>query len=182
MALEKKLDCVILGLLSHEELTGYEIKKRIDTTLKYFWNASYGSIYPTLKELTDRGMVMKREEADGGRKRILYTIMEEGREFLREWLEVPAVRDEVRYETLLKLFFGSEAGPETALEHLALFREKTQRELAHLRQAEQTLENVKDEEVAHRYFLVTVKFGIRTYEAYLQWCQEAEQMLDGKGC
>lgn len=27
MANEKKIDCVILGLLSHEELTGYEIKK-----------------------------------------------------------------------------------------------------------------------------------------------------------
>lgn len=37
MATEKKLDCVILGLLSHEELTGYEIKKRMDTALKYFW-------------------------------------------------------------------------------------------------------------------------------------------------
>ncbi len=31
MATEKKLDCVILGLLSHENLTGYEIKKRLDT-------------------------------------------------------------------------------------------------------------------------------------------------------
>ena len=29
MANEKKLDCVILGLLSHEPMTGYEIKKRI---------------------------------------------------------------------------------------------------------------------------------------------------------
>ena len=53
MANEKKLDCVILGLLSHEELTGYEIKKRIDTTLKYFWGASYGSIYPTLSDLVN---------------------------------------------------------------------------------------------------------------------------------
>lgn len=54
MATEKKLDCVILGLLSHEELTGYEIKKRIDTALKYFWGASYGSIYPTLGDLVTR--------------------------------------------------------------------------------------------------------------------------------
>lgn len=37
MAIGKKSDCVILGLLSHEDLTGYEIKKRMDTALKYFW-------------------------------------------------------------------------------------------------------------------------------------------------
>ena len=51
MAVEKKIDCVILGLLSHEDLTGYEIKKRMDTALKYFWGASYGSIYPSLSEI-----------------------------------------------------------------------------------------------------------------------------------
>lgn len=59
---EKKIDCVILGLLSHEELTGYEIKKRMDTTLKYFWSASYGSISPALNDLVHRGLAMKREE------------------------------------------------------------------------------------------------------------------------
>ena len=48
MASEKKMDCVILGLLSNESMTGYEIKKRMDTTLKFFWSASFGSIYPTL--------------------------------------------------------------------------------------------------------------------------------------
>lgn len=59
MATEKKLDCVILGLLNHEELTGYEIKKRMDTALRYFWGASYGSIYPTLTELVNRGFAKK---------------------------------------------------------------------------------------------------------------------------
>lgn len=28
MAKTKKMDCVILGLLSHESLTGYEIKRK----------------------------------------------------------------------------------------------------------------------------------------------------------
>ena len=61
MASEKKIDCVILGLLSHESLTGYEIKKIMDTTLKFFWGASYGSIYPTLKSMVDSGLVTKEE-------------------------------------------------------------------------------------------------------------------------
>lgn len=69
MATEKKLDCVILGLLAHEDLTGYEIKKRMDTTLHYFWSASYGSIYPTLKELLSQDFVDVREESKQGRKK-----------------------------------------------------------------------------------------------------------------
>lgn len=45
MAIEKKSDCVILGLLSHEDLTGYEIKKRMDTALKYFWGGRVMAAY-----------------------------------------------------------------------------------------------------------------------------------------
>ena len=37
---------------------------------------------------------------------------------------------------------------------------------------------------SHRYYLLTVEFGIRTYRTYLEWCDEAERMLkdgaDGK--
>ncbi len=38
MAHAKNNDCVILGLLSHTPMTGYEIKKRMEATMKYFWN------------------------------------------------------------------------------------------------------------------------------------------------
>lgn len=75
MAIEKKSDCVILGLLSHEDLTGYEIKKRMDTALKYFWGASYGSIYPALGDLVKRGLASKRDGAENNRNKIIYSII-----------------------------------------------------------------------------------------------------------
>ena len=75
MAVEKKMDCVILGLLSHEDLTGYEIKKRMDTSLKYFWGGSYGSIYPTLSDLVNRGMAVKRDGAENKRSKMIYSII-----------------------------------------------------------------------------------------------------------
>ncbi|MCM1135431.1 MAG: PadR family transcriptional regulator [Clostridium sp.] len=177
MATEKKLDCVILGLLSHEELTGYEIKKRIDTALKYFWGASYGSIYPTLSDLVDRGLADKREDTESKRNKLIYAITDAGREYLREWLRTPAERDEVRYETLLKLFFGSEGKEEQAQAHIDAFREKTARELAYLLRAEQTLKACLDEDDTHKYYLLTVEFGIKIYRAYLEWCEEAKQIL-----
>lgn len=177
MANEKKLDCVILGLLSHEELTGYEIKKRMDTTLKYFWGASYGSIYPTLGELVNRGLATKRPGTDNGRNKLIYTITDEGRGYLANWLKLPVEKDEIRYETLLKLFFGSEVGPMQTLEHIGAFREKIEQELLYLLAAEQTLVKIKDLEEAHNYYLLTVKFGIQTYQAYLKWCKDAEEIL-----
>ncbi len=182
VANEKKIDCVILGLLSHEELTGYEIKKRMDTALKYFWGASYGSIYPALSDLLDRGLATKREAGESRRKKLIYTISDEGREYLKEWLARPVEKDEIRYETLLKLFFGNEQGTEQALIHIEAFAEKVRKELPYLLRSEQILKGCLGDDPAHKYYLLTAEFGIKTYQAYLEWCEEAKNFLKREAC
>ena len=179
MANEKKIDCVILGLLSHEELTGYEIKKRMDTTLKYFWSASYGSIYPALNDLVNRGLATKREDTNSKRNKLIYTITENGRDYLKKWLSLPVEKDELRYETLLKLFFGSENGEEQALAHIEAFENKIKEELPYLLHAETILNKSLNENTAHKYYLLTAEFGIKTYQMYLEWCKEARKLLSG---
>ncbi|MGF7142169.1 DNA-binding PadR family transcriptional regulator [Anaerotaenia torta] len=180
MANEKKLDCVILGLLSHEDLTGYEIKKRIDTALKFFWHASFGSIYPTLRELVASGFAAKSDTAGNDRNKIRYTITEQGRRYLEGWLELPAEKDELRYETLLKLFFADGSGKETALRHIENFEAKTKAELPYLTSAVKTLESIRGDDKAHLYYLLTAQFGAKVYQAYLDWCEEAKNLLKGE--
>lgn len=178
MATEKKMDCVILGFLSDGEATGYEIKKRIDTVLQFFWSASYGSIYPTLSELVRRGYAVSREITDGGRSKILYTITDEGRAVLSRWLMQPAERDELRSETLLKLFFGKEGGEEQAALHIRAFRAKIQSGLEELLVYEKVLRSCLHDDPAHRYYLATVTFGIKTYRAWLDWADENAEWKD----
>lgn len=177
MAIEKKIDYVILGLLSHEDLTGYEIKKRMDTSLKYFWGASYGSIYPALSDLVERGLANKRNGAENKRNKIIYSITEEGRIYLKEWLQVPVEKEELRYETLLKLFFGNEGGRLQAIAHIDAFQKKIEAELPYLLGAADTLRNNIDVDDTHKYYLLTVEFGIKAYCAYLEWCEEAKEIL-----
>lgn len=52
------------------------------------------------------------------REKISYSITDYGKETLEEWLGKPAEKDEIRYETLLKLFFRNENGFEGAMEHI----------------------------------------------------------------
>lgn len=178
MATEKKLDCVILGLLAHEALTGYEIKKRMDTALKYFWGASYGSIYPTLNELVERGLAVREGCAENKRNKQIYTITESGREYLRQWLRQPAEKDELRYETLLKLFFGNEQGEAQAIAHIEAFQKKIEQEMAYLLEAKKILGEHLAADDTHKYYLLTVEFGIKTYDAYLEWCRDAKKFLE----
>lgn len=177
MASEKRIDYVILGLLSHESMTGYEIKKRIDTTLRFFWGASYGSIYPTLNTLEKSGYVTKNSFNENGRDKITYTITEEGCLYLKEWLNVPVVKDELRYETLLKLFFGNEIGALSTIQHIENFEGKIEKDLPFLVGSVKTLKQVQDLDETHTYYMLTAMFGEKVYQAYLEWCKEAKEIL-----
>ena len=177
MANEKKMDYVILGLLSHENLTGYEIKKRIDTGLKLFWSASFGSIYPTLKELVTNGFAVISGTAEKDRNKITYSITKRGRQRLKSWLLKPAEKDELRYETLLKLFFADGVDVKTTIKHIENFELKISSWLSFLKTAVKNLESLDDGNRTHLYYLLTAKFGARVYETYLDWCEETKNIL-----
>lgn len=53
----------ILGLLTTDCHTGYDIKQMMDTSLNHFWKISYGQIYPTLKKLVEDGWAVVTDTA-----------------------------------------------------------------------------------------------------------------------
>ena len=177
MAKDRKIDMVILGLLSHEDLTGYDIKKHIDGAISFFWKGSFGSIYPSLSAMEEEGLVIKQKaENAGGRGKILYHITDKGLEVLKEWLREEQASNDLKYETLLKLYFGGAGTREVSLHNIDVFEEKIRNDLALLKIYKKNLEKVRDNE-DHMYFYLTVLFGIETYEAYLKWCAKARKML-----
>lgn len=179
MANENRMEFVILGLLSHESLTGYELKKRMDTTMSLFWSGSYGSIYPTLQRLCECGRIRSAQMAEGGREKILYSITEEGRGRLRQWLRKPVIKDELKYETLLKLFFGSEIGEEDTLKHIQDFEERMTQTLPRLKSSVEILK-ADDSEAAHEYYMLTALFGVKIYEASIEWCEYVKKYFKEK--
>ncbi len=177
MANTKKMDYVLLGLLSHESMTGYELKKRLDTSLRFFWGGSFGSIYPTLKLLEEDEKVTKETISENKREKILYSITGKGKETLKEWLEHPVEKDEIRYETLLKLFLGKDNGLNNALKHIDRFEKKIKAELQILYMFENELLKIIGDDT-HKYYYLTVSFGIKTYMGYLEWCKESRDLIN----
>ena len=178
MAKDRKIDLVILGLLFHEDLTGYDIKKRIDGAISFFWKGSFGSIYPALSEMEKSGFVKKRRADDSGRReKILYHITDEGINALKEWLNVEQAANDLKYETMLKLYFGGAEEKGIALKNICYFEEQVKKDLAILQVYQKNLEKVLDKK-DHIYYYLTVTFGIDTYEAYLKWCGRAKKYLE----
>ena len=114
MAKDRKIDMVILGLLAHENLTGYDIKKRIDSSIRFIWKGSSGSIYPALNAMEKEGLVQKVRSSEEmkGREKIPYEITADGKKALISWLEDSKAVNDLKYETLLKVFLGGVAEPD----------------------------------------------------------------------
>jgi DNA-binding PadR family transcriptional regulator len=70
----------ILGVLAEQPMNGYQIIQEIASRSSGVWKPSPGSIYPTLQQLEDEGLV--RVEDDGGRR--VYTLTDEGRGYVNE--------------------------------------------------------------------------------------------------
>jgi PadR family transcriptional regulator, regulatory protein AphA len=162
---------VILGMLGRGPRTGYEIKAAVDHSTRFFWAASYGQIYPQLKQLAEAGLVKGQSDPRGGRKRTVYTLTAAGRKELRRWLQQPPEAFELRDEALLKLFFSG-AYPDAAATALAAKRRHHETKLEQLRAIEPLAR-----EAADPFPYMVLRHGVELSEWTIEWCRRAESEL-----
>lgn len=163
---------VILGMVSKEPRSGYEIKATVDHTTRFFWAASYGQIYPELKRLAEAGLVEATDAPTGGRKRTIYEITADGEAELKAWLQRPPETFEMREEGLLKLFFADALPPEEAVPTLRAMREHRLEAGARLRAMEPAAEEKGDP-----FVLMVLQGGIEFTTWFAEWCERMEQRL-----
>lgn len=117
----------LLGMLSYDyELSGYDIRKWIDWSMRFFYGSpAYSQIYSELKKLEQLGFVTSRVDSDGSpRSRRLYKITEEGMEAVTRWAnDAPLDPPVLKHSPLLRVTLGHLTNParlrEILQEHLA---------------------------------------------------------------
>jgi DNA-binding PadR family transcriptional regulator len=98
---------IILGFLNYGEMSGYDIKQAFTNSIGFFYDASFGAIYPALRKLEEEGYVTKQEIIQSGKpNKILYRITETGKETFRQEIQTPILPPVLRSDMLVKLFFG----------------------------------------------------------------------------
>ncbi|MEY9876437.1 DNA-binding PadR family transcriptional regulator [Streptacidiphilus sp. MAP12-33] len=101
----------VLGLLSFgAELSGYDLKKWADASLRYFyWSPSFSQIYAELRRLEAAGCATSRlvtPEA-GARPKRLYRITDAGLAAVRTWArQAPVDPPMLKHPPLLRLWLG----------------------------------------------------------------------------
>jgi DNA-binding PadR family transcriptional regulator len=163
----------VLGLIEQKPRTGYDIKRAVERTIRHFWAASPGQIYPELRRLEQAGWIEGSDEPNGGRQRRVYRITDDGTAALQGWL---ASRDgprvELRDESLLRLFFADAVTLDHGLGFLAGRREG-------FRQMLEYLESLDDGSgIPDPPFIDLVyRWGLDFCRWNVEWCDsQAERM------
>ena len=169
---------VLLGLLTVEPMSGYDLGQSIRTSIGFFWNESYGQIYPNLKRLAAAGLVTSKTEKQKGKPdRQVYSITPSGRAHLEKWLAVEPQPEVPRNELLLKLFFGAQAVPETVIGYVERMAQREKGFQEKFRQIERELRSQMRRYPDVPYWRMAARFGQLEVEAHLRWAEETLKAL-----
>ncbi len=96
----------ILGLLSVQRWTTYELAKQVRRSLNWFWPRAERKLYEEPKRLVADGLATATKQLTGQRPRTMYGITPAGRAELRRWLGEPSAPRTTEFEGMVKVFFA----------------------------------------------------------------------------
>lgn len=96
----------LLGLLSIQPWSTYELAKQVDRSLGWFWPRTERKIYDEAKKLVESGHATSTSETTGSRPRTVYKITAKGRRALRAWLDENSAPPKLEAEALVRVFFA----------------------------------------------------------------------------
>ena len=169
------LEFAVLGLLDEAPMHGYELRTRLKAVLGAFRAFSYGSLYPTLRRMRERGWITEGEPdpaatapaLTGRRGKVVYRLTAEGKERLAELLAEagPAAYDDEGFGVHFAFFARTDAA--TRLRILEGRRSRLEERVADFRSA-----LVRTRERMDSYTLELQRHGLESVEREVRWLSE----------
>lgn len=180
----RTLRCALLGLLARRPLTGWEVLKRFNRSIIFFWHAKRSQIYAELGRMEHLGLVTSRLVTQDGRpNKRHYTITPAGRAALCAWLDRPTPVEPVKDELLLRTFFAESLPPARTVAYLRRHGEEHAQVLASFEAIRGALEArsgplAATDDRALVFGHLVLEQGIRFERMYAEWCRWAAETVE----
>jgi len=112
----------ILGMLSYQPMTGYDLKKKMQDSTFMHWSGNNNQIYKALVELLEDGLVTNEviyQESLPAKK--IYTITQKGLDELKKWVSLEPEPVEFKKSFLVQLAWADLLDEEKLRELLAKY-------------------------------------------------------------
>ena len=167
------LSHVILGWLSYEPMTGYDLNAVIEISTQHFWSTSQSQIYRTLNKIEEEGWVSQEVILQEDRPpRKVYEISPLGEEELRRWLATFHEPDSPRIPWLIQVFFAGQVKDEEILSVLEEKSANLQKRLGRIRAAREVSAKQFEPDEDPRdifYWMLTIDYGETKLQSQIKW-------------
>ncbi len=170
----------LLGLLSLNSASGYDLSKLFSESLNYFWMANQSQIYRELDKMEKSGWVYSEtvEQSARPNKRV-YSITAKGSKELVGWLKDKGIEQllVIRSPLLMKIFFAGKTDRTEVVATLEAFAEECvsrrqviTEEVAQIGYFEESAKNPA-------YWKYTTDYCIGYYEFLISWATDTIERL-----
>jgi DNA-binding PadR family transcriptional regulator len=166
----------ILGLLTQEPMSGYDIKRFLQSLGWLVGSPSYGAIYPALHALLQDNFVTVQVLSDENKPpRKIYTITPAGKQALHEWIHQPFTPSTSTRAFTMRLILADHLSTEGLIAHLQQRYEQVIDHRTGLEQMED--EQSSEMDAGHR---LTIDYGMAIANAELLWLQDTLRQLSAE--
>jgi PadR family transcriptional regulator AphA len=164
---------LVLGLLTQQPMSGYDIKRFLKSLGWLIDSPSFGSLYPALHALLEDGLVTMEVVSNQDRPpRKIYTVTEAGRQALRGWTAQPVAPGASLKAFVMRLIMTSSLSHDGLIAHLQQRRSQIAVHRDSLEQTVETLDGTKD--CGQR---LTFGYALALAMAELAWLDSALEQL-----
>ncbi|GAA2464742.1 PadR family transcriptional regulator [Actinocorallia cavernae] len=126
------LEHAILVSLLEKPGSGYELARRFERSIGYFWTATHQQIYRVLKRMENDGWVDARDVPQQGRPdKKVYSVADLGRAALSSWLHDPIEPESVRHDLAVKIRGAAFDDPAALIHEVQRHRQAHRDRLTH---------------------------------------------------
>lgn len=169
----------ILASLIESPCSGYDLAKRFDGSVGFFWQASHQQIYRELSKLDKLGWITSEIITQEGRPdKKVYSITQKGTLGLQEWITKPCEPMPVKDDLLVKIFSGYIVSEDTIFQELEHHRKAHIQRLSTYKDLEQKyFQNPQQLSRVAKFQYLTLKRGIGYETQWLAWCDQVIELL-----
>ena len=174
------LEHAILVSLSEKPSTGYDLARRFDVSIGYFWTATHQQIYRVLGAMEDGGWVSATLVPQPGRPdKKVYEPTAAGRAELAQWLGRPAEPERPRSDLAVKVRGACGGDPAGVRREVARHRGlHAERLAAYLASEERDFPQPAALEGRRLHQWLVLQGGIARERGMLGWCDLVLAALD----
>lgn len=178
------LQYAMLGFLQYKPISGYDMKKLIDTSIGYFWSADQSQIYRTLGKLTEEGLVEVEIVIQYSKPNSkIYHITDKGKEEFLNWLSSPAPMVLPRIPWLIQVFFAAQLPDDEIINIFKQIATNIREKIGIFNENDKERFMTDNDVLTPRDLLfveITYECGLTIYSAILQWVEKAIERIENK--